>query len=101
MNLQNEALTYDDVLLVPQYSEIIPSEISTQSYFARDLYLKSPLITAAMDTVTENRMARVLAQLGGLGIIHKNLSIEDQAFEVEKVKKYESGMINDPIRKRL
>ena len=75
MNLQNEALTYDDVLLVPQYSEIIPSEISTKTFFARDLYLNAPVITAAMDTVTENAMARVLAQLGGLGIIHKNLSL--------------------------
>lgn len=97
MNLQEEALTYDDILLVPQYSEIVPSEINTRSFFARDIYLNTPLITAAMDTVTESRMARVLAQLGGLGIIHKNLSIEEQAFEVEKVKKYESGMITDPI----
>lgn len=97
MDLQKEALTYDDVLLIPQYSEVIPSSISTRSFFAKDLYLRTPLITAAMDTVTENRMARVLAQLGGLGIIHKNLSIESQAFEVEKVKKYESGMITDPI----
>ncbi len=97
MKLDKEALTYDDVLLVPQYSEIVPSEISTRSFFARDIYLNTPLIAAAMDTVTESRMARVLAQLGGLGIIHKNLSIEDQAFEVEKVKKYESGMITDPI----
>lgn len=100
MNLQEEALTYDDILLIPQYSEIVPSEISTRSFFARDIYLNTPLITAAMDTVTENRMARVLAQLGGLGIIHKNLSIEKQAFEVEKVKKYESGMITDPITLR-
>ncbi|MEM7647484.1 MAG: IMP dehydrogenase, partial [Pseudomonadota bacterium] len=97
MNLQNEALTYDDVLLVPQYSEVVPSEISTRSFFAKEIYLNTPLVTAAMDTVTESRMARVLAQLGGLGIVHKNLSIEDQAFEVEKVKKYESGMITDPI----
>lgn len=97
MNLEKEALTYDDVLLVPQYSEVIPSLVSTRSFFARDIYLNTPLITAAMDTVTESRMARVLAQLGGLGIIHKNLSIEHQAFEVEKVKKYESGMITDPI----
>jgi len=97
MNLNEEALTYDDVLLVPQYSEILPSEISTRSFFARDIYLNSPILTAAMDTVTESRMARVLAQLGGLGIIHKNLSIEDQAQEVERVKKYESGMITDPI----
>ncbi len=100
MNLNEEALTYDDILLIPQYSEIVPSEISTRSFFARDIYLNTPLITAAMDTVTENRMARVLAQLGGLGIIHKNLSIEKQAFEVEKVKKYESGMITDPITLR-
>ncbi len=97
MNFQEEALTYDDVLLVPQYSEVVPSEIQTRSFFARDIYLNSPLISAAMDTVTESRMARVLAQLGGLGIIHKNLSIEHQALEVEKVKKYESGMITDPI----
>ena len=95
--MDKEALTYDDILLVPQYSEILPSEIKTRSFFARDLYLNMPLISAAMDTVTENKMARVLAQLGGLGIIHKNLSIESQAFEVEKVKKYESGMITDPI----
>jgi IMP dehydrogenase len=97
MNLEQEALTYDDVLLVPQYSEVIPSSISTRSFFARDIYLNTPLLTAAMDTVTESRMARVLAQLGGLGVIHKNLTIEEQAFEVEKVKKYESGMITDPI----
>lgn len=97
MNLQEEALTYDDVLLVPQYSEVVPSQISTRSFFARDIYLNTPVITAAMDTVTESKMARVLAQLGGLGIIHKNLTIEEQAFEVEKVKKYESGMITDPI----
>ncbi len=97
MNLEKEALTYDDILLVPQYSEIVPSEISTRSFFAREIYLNTPLITAAMDTVTESRMARVLAQLGGLGVIHKNLTIEEQAFEVEKVKKYESGMITDPI----
>lgn len=100
MNLNEEALTYDDILLIPQYSEIVPSEISTRSFFARDIYLNTPVITAAMDTVTENRMARVLAQLGGLGIIHKNLPLEKQAFEVEKVKKYESGMITDPITLR-
>jgi len=97
MNLEKEALTYDDILLVPQFSEIVPSEISTRSFFAREIYLNTPLLTAAMDTVTESRMARVLAQMGGLGIIHKNLSVQEQAFEVEKVKKYESGMITDPI----
>ena len=92
-----EALTYDDILLVPQISEVVPSEIQTSTYFAKDLKLQLPIISAAMDTVTENKMARVLAQQGGLGIIHKNLSLEEQAFEVEKVKKYESGMIIDPI----
>src|ERR1700761_7796430 len=91
------ALTFDDILLIPQYSEIIPSEISATSEFARGRVLHTPIISAAMDTVTENKVARVMAQQGGLGIIHKNLTIEQQAFEVEKVKKYESGMIIDPI----
>lgn len=92
-----ETLTFDDVLLVPQYSEIMPSEVSTRSQLAPNLYLETPILSSAMDTVTESRLARVMAQLGGVGIIHKNLSIEDQSFEVEKVKKYESGMITDPI----
>ncbi|MBT4762127.1 MAG: IMP dehydrogenase [Bdellovibrionaceae bacterium] len=92
-----QALTYDDILLVPQYSEIIPSEVTTKTFFARDTYFEMPILSAAMDTVTEHKIARVMAQLGGLGIIHKNLSIEDQAFQVEKVKKYESGMISEPI----
>jgi IMP dehydrogenase len=91
------ALTFDDILLVPQYSEIVPTEVIPKTFFANSLYLNSPLISAAMDTVTENKIARIMAQNGGLGIIHKNLSIEAQAFEVEKVKKYESGMIQDPI----
>lgn len=91
------ALTFDDILLVPQYSEIVPTEISPKSEFARGKILNSPIISAAMDTVTENRMARVMAQQGGLGFIHKNMTIEAQAFEAEKVKKYESGMIMDPI----
>lgn len=91
------ALTFDDILLLPQYSEITPSDVVPRSYFARDKFLNTPILTAAMDTVTEHRVARVMAQLGGLGIIHKNLSIEKQALEVEKVKKYESGMIQDPI----
>jgi len=92
-----EALTYDDILMVPQYSEVLPSKIQTKSFFAKDIWLNTPVIAAAMDTVTEHRMARVLAQVGGLGIIHKNMPIEEQAFQVEKVKKYESGMITDPI----
>ncbi|KYG65205.1 IMP dehydrogenase [Bdellovibrio bacteriovorus] len=91
------ALTFDDILLLPQYSEITPTEVVPRSLFARDKYLNTPIISAAMDTVTENRIARVMAQHGGLGIIHKNLDIEKQALEVEKVKKYESGMIMDPI----
>lgn len=91
------ALTFDDILLVPQYSEITPTEVVPRSLFARDKYLNTPIISAAMDTVTENRTARVMAQFGGLGIIHKNLDIDKQALEVEKVKKYESGMIMDPL----
>lgn len=91
------ALTFDDILLVPQYSEVIPSSVTTRSHFARGITLNSPVISAAMDTVTGHKMARVMAQQGGLGIIHKNMSIEEQAMEAEKVKKYESGMIRDPI----
>lgn len=91
------ALTFDDILLVPQYSEVVPTEVIPRTFFAKDLYLNSPIISAAMDTVTEHRIARIMAQNGGLGIIHKNLSIEAQSFQVEKVKKYESGMIQDPI----
>lgn len=91
------ALTFDDILLVPQYSEVIPSDVTPKTFFARDIYLNTPIISAAMDTVTEHKIARIMAQHGGLGIIHKNMAIEKQAFEVEKVKKYESGMIQDPI----
>src|SRR6476661_4889583 len=93
----NYALTFDDILLIPQYSEIVPTEISAKSFFARDIILNTPIISSAMDTVTENKTARIMAQQGGLGVIHKNLDIESHAFEVEKVKKYESGMIMDPI----
>ena len=91
------AFTFDDILLIPQFSEIVPTEVSTESHFARDIILKMPVLSAAMDTVTEHKIAQIMAQMGGLGIIHKNLDIEAQAFEVEKVKKYESGMILDPI----
>ncbi len=91
------ALTFDDILLLPQYSEITPTDVVPRSVFARGKYLNTPIISAAMDTVTENRVARVMAQHGGLGIIHKNMDIDKQALEVEKVKKYESGMIMDPI----
>lgn len=91
------ALTFDDILLLPQYSEIIPSEVIPRSFFARGKYLNTPILSAAMDTVTENRVARIMAQMGGLGIIHKNMEIERHALEVERVKKYESGLIQDPI----
>ncbi len=91
------ALTFDDILLVPQYSEIVPTEVIPKTFFAKNLFLNSPIISAAMDTVTENKVARIMAQNGGLGIIHKNMTVEAQAFQVEKVKKYESGMIQDPI----
>jgi len=91
------ALTFDDILLVPQYSDIVPTDVVPKTFFANNLYLNSPLISAAMDTVTENKIARIMAQNGGLGIVHKNMTIEAQSFEVEKVKKYESGMIQDPI----
>jgi IMP dehydrogenase len=91
------ALTFDDILLIPQYSEIIPSEVMPKTFFARELSLNAPIVSSAMDTVTENKIARIMAQQGGLGMIHKNMSIEQQSLEVEKVKKYESGMIMDPI----
>ncbi|MCO5114087.1 MAG: IMP dehydrogenase [Bdellovibrionaceae bacterium] len=92
-----KSLTFDDILLVPQFSEAVPTEVEPRTFFARDIHLNTPVLSAAMDTVTESKVARVMAQLGGLGIIHKNLSIEQQAAEVEKVKKYESGMIQNPI----
>ncbi len=92
-----EALTFDDVLLLPGYSEVLPSTVSTHIRFTPKITLKVPLLSAAMDTVTESKAAIVMAQEGGLGIIHKNLTIQDQAFEVEKVKKSEWGMILDPI----
>ncbi len=91
------ALTFDDILLLPQYSEMTPTEVTPKSFFARDIFLNTPILSSAMDTVTENKIARILAQLGGLGIIHKNMPIEQQMLQVEKVKKYESGMIQDPI----
>ncbi|MBC7753830.1 MAG: IMP dehydrogenase, partial [Moraxellaceae bacterium] len=91
------ALTFDDILLIPQFSEIVPTEITPKSFFAKNIFLNAPIISAAMDTVTENKIARIMAQNGGFGIIHKNLTIAEQAFEVEKVKKYESGMVQEPI----
>ncbi len=92
-----EALTFDDVLIRPDYSKILPREVDTQARFSREIDIKVPLISAAMDTVTEARLAIALAQNGGIGVIHKNNSIEQQSTEVIKVKKYESGMVVDPI----
>ncbi len=92
-----EALTFDDVLLLPAKSDVIPATVNTQTQLTRNIRLNIPIISAAMDTVTESRMAIALAQHGGLGIVHRNLTIEQQAGEIDKVKRSESGMIVDPI----
>jgi inosine-5'-monophosphate dehydrogenase len=93
----SEGLTYDDVLLVPQYSEVLPREVSIQSFFSRNIPLNVPIVSAAMDTVTESAMAIAIAREGGIGVLHKNMTIEDQAQQVRKVKRAESGMIIDPV----
>lgn len=92
-----EGLTYDDVLLVPAYSEILPREVSIKSRFSKNILLNTPIVSAAMDTVTESQMAIAMAREGGIGVIHKNMSIAAQAAEVRKVKRSESGMIQDPV----
>ncbi|MDB5241575.1 MAG: inosine-5-monophosphate dehydrogenase, partial [Spirosoma sp.] len=92
-----EALTYDDVLLLPAYSEVLPRDTTTVSQLTRTIRLNIPLLSAAMDTVTESALAIAMAQEGGIGIIHKNMSLEAQADQVRKVKRSESGMIIDPI----
>ncbi len=91
-----EALTFDDLLLVPAESNILPRDVDTTTLLTNNISLNIPIISAAMDTVTESRTAICLAQEGGIGIIHRNMSIERQAIEVDKVKKSESGMIVDP-----
>ena len=92
-----EGLTYDDVLLVPAYSEILPHQVTLSTHFSRNIKINTPIVSAAMDTVTEHELAISIAQQGGIGVIHKNMSIEHQAKEVRKVKRSESGMILDPI----
>ena len=97
LRLSNTALTFDDVLLVPDYSDILPKDVDLKTQLTSSLSLNIPLLSAAMDTVTESRMSIALSEQGGIGIIHKNLSNEAQASEVRRVKKYESGIVRDPI----
>ncbi|MDG1349029.1 MAG: IMP dehydrogenase [Flavobacteriales bacterium] len=95
--IMREGLTYDDVLVVPAYSEVLPYMVSTTTQFTKNITLNVPVVAAAMDTVTESRMAIAIAQEGGIGVLHKNMTIKQQALEVRKVKRSESGMILDPI----
>src|SRR3954451_22268802 len=97
MRLLQKALTFDDVLLVPAYSDILPKDTSLKTRLTRNISLSIPLVSAAMDTVTEARLAIAMAQEGGIGIIHKNLTAKEQAREVAKVKRFESGVVRDPI----
>ena len=92
-----EGLTYDDVLLVPAFSEVLPRQVDTTTQFSRNIKLNIPIVSAAMDTVTDSRMAIAMAQEGGIGVLHKNMTIAEQANEVRKVKRAENGMILDPI----
>ena len=97
LRIAADALTFDDVLLLPAYSQVLPSEVSLQTRLTRDIDLNIPLMSSAMDTVTEARLAIAVAQEGGIGIVHKNMTIEQQAREVRQVKKYETGIIRDPV----
>ena len=97
LRIQAEALTYDDVSLVPAHSTVLPKDVSLSTQLTRSLRLKLPIVSAAMDTVTEARLAIAMAQLGGMGIIHKNLSVQQQAAEVSKVKNFEAGVIREPF----
>ncbi|MBL0063798.1 MAG: IMP dehydrogenase [Bacteroidetes bacterium] len=92
-----DALTYDDVLIVPAYSEVLPNETNVGSYLTKKIRLNIPILSAAMDTVTESEMAIAIAQEGGIGMLHKNMTIDQQAAEVRKVKRSESGMISNPV----
>ncbi len=97
INQIKEGLTYDDVLLVPAYSQVLPKDVQLKSKLTRNITVNTPIISAAMDTVTESNLAIAIAQQGGIGVVHKNMTIEDQALEVRKVKRSESGMILDPV----
>ena len=97
MKVIGEALTFDDVSLIPSYSDVLPKDVSLQTRLTKELSLHAPLISAAMDTVTEARLAIAMAQEGGIGVVHKNMSLENQAEQVRIVKKYEAGVIKDPI----
>ncbi|MES2685209.1 MAG: IMP dehydrogenase, partial [Pseudomonadota bacterium] len=97
MRLLGKALTFDDVLLVPAFSQVLPKDTSLSTQFSRNIRLNLPLVSAAMDTVTEARLAIAIAQEGGIGIVHKNLTPQQQAAEVAKVKRYESGVLRDPV----
>ena len=97
MKVIGEALTFDDVSLVPAYSDVLPKDVALETQLTKDLKLNVPLMSAAMDTVTEARLAIAMAQEGGIGVVHKNMSLESQAEQIRIVKKYEAGVIKDPI----
>ena len=97
LRIAQEALTFDDVLLLPAHSDVLPNEVSLKTRLTRNIELNIPLISAAMDTVTESGLAIAMAQLGGLGVIHKNLDVDAQAGEVAKVKKFEAGIVVNPV----
>ena len=97
LRIAQEALTFDDVLLLPGYSEVTAKDVSLATKLTRNISLNLPLVSAAMDTVTESGLAIALAQEGGIGIVHKNLTVQEQAEQVRRVKKFESGVVKDPI----